>query len=292
MICVPEGAGERTYAPPRFDNLNMVHHMDGVRLERTHVNVENEHGVRDFCRMVNGQTIGEQLRELQELSGLSYESIAKKAGYSGRSSVQRYFDPTYDDKYLPLRVAEKLALGFEGSVVSSAAIMALAGLPETNAKIIHFEGASSATLPRDIPVFGTALGAPREFDGKAIEQTALNSGEVLAYLPRPTVLNGQKGAYGLFTQGSSMAPRFEEGDTVFVQRGGTPPRIGDDVVVYLRDEERDDGDSSSAVLIKRLVRRTSNYTELEQFNPPMVFRLAADRILRIDRVIPWRELLS
>jgi transcriptional regulator with XRE-family HTH domain len=163
-----------------------------------------------------------------------------------------------------------------------------------NAVPFRYEGAADVSLPRDVPIFGTSLGAPQDFDGTAIEQTTLNSGEVIGYLPRPTVLNGQRAVYGLYVQGGSMAPRFEDGDTLFAQdsRQGRPPRIGDDVIVYLVEMDGDDGERASAVLVKRLVRRTSDYIELEQFGPAAVFRIAVRQVLRIDRVIPWRELLS
>lgn len=172
--------------------------------------------------------------------------------------------------------------------------MDLTGIPETNAQVVRYEGASSVDLARDLPVYGTALGAPLEFDGNAIEQTMLNSGETIAYLPRPTVLNGQRYAYGLYVQGSSMAPRFEDGDTIFVtdSRHSRPPRIGDYVVVYLRDEDEDDGYRATGVLVKRLAKKTGTYWELEQFTPAAAFRLSVDEVLRVDRVIPWGELLS
>lgn len=167
-------------------------------------------------------------------------------------------------------------------------------VPEPNGTVIRYEGASDIVLPRDIPVYGTTLGAPRDFSGEAIEQTMLNTGEAIEHLPRPTVLNGQKGAYGLYVQGSSMAPRFEDGDTVFIQdsRQGRPARIGDDVVVYLVDPTDEGGERAAAVLVKRLVRRNSDVVELEQFTPAVRFKIEAKKVLRIDRVIPWRELLS
>lgn len=179
-----------------------------------------------------------------------------------------------------------------------ASIDELIGFPavaiEPNAQVLRYEGASMVELPRDVPIYGTSLGAPLDFGGKAIEQTTLNTAEVIGHLKRPTVLNGQKAVYGLYVQGSSMAPRFEDGETIFVQDStkGRPPQLGDDVVVYLRDDEVDDGATAAAVLVKRLVRRTASYYEFEQFNPTATFRIETTRILRADRVIPWGELLS
>lgn len=168
-------------------------------------------------------------------------------------------------------------------------------IPPSNAKVVRFEGAPERTMARDLPVYGTSLGAPREFDGKAIEQTMLNSGTAIEYRPRPVVLEGQRYAYGLYVQGTSMAPRFEDGEMVFASdsRHSRPARIGDDVIVYVMDpSEPDDGESACAVLVKRLVRRTASYIELEQFNPAGTFKIDLGFVRRVDRVYPWGELLS
>lgn len=291
MISMAQLARDRTDAPALPDDFAVCNHGDLVRSQRTRVNVENVRPPRQFAVMSNQVTIGQQLRELQERAGLSYDAIAKRAGYSGRSSVQRFFSPEYDPPYLPLTVAEKLADAFDGTTIGRSAIMALAGMPEGNATIVQYEGASLERMQRDVPVFGTALGAPREFDGQAIEQTTLNSGETIGYFQRPVVLAGRRNVYGLYIQGSSMSPRFEHGESAFVERG-RPARIGDEVVVYLRDMENDDGQSASGVMIKRLVRNTAQYIELEQFNPPVTFKVELDRVVKVDRVIPWAELLS
>lgn len=241
--------------------------------------------------MADKETMGMKLRRLVERSGLSYDVIAKKAGYSGRSSVQRYFSEDYDEEFLSLKVAQRLAAAFEGTEVSRQEVIGLTGLPEANARVVRYEGNNAVRLRRDVKVYGTALGASRDFGGKVIEQTTLNTGEVIDYFLRPGVLQG-KDVYGLYVQGSSMAPRYESGDTVFVDEK-RPARIGDDVVVYLVDEASGDpGDHPQAVLLKRLVRQSTTWIELEQFSPAETFRIDMARVWRVDRVIPWRELLS
>lgn len=166
--------------------------------------------------------------------------------------------------------------------------------PPTNAVVKKLEGAPDIHLPRNLPVFGTSLGGPRDFDGKAIEQTMLNTGSIIEHIKRPPILHGQDYAYALYVQGVSMEPRFEDGDTIYVtdSRYAKPPRITEDVVVYFRDMEEDDGGRATGVLVKRLVKRTASFVELQQFNPPEVFRIPMDRVLRVDRVIPWREIIA
>lgn len=188
-------------------------------------------------------------------------------------------------------VADNLVTAFAGTAVQPAEIMELTGQPFPNeAKVLQFEGASERRMRRDVPVFGTALGATEEIEGEAIEQTELHTADVISYLPRPVILENRPDIYGLYTQGSSMAPRFDQGETLFVD-GKRPPRVGDDVVLYLRDGE-DDGERIVACLVKRLVKQTGAFVELEQFNPPHTFKIERSRIAKLHRIIPYSELLS
>lgn len=164
---------------------------------------------------------------------------------------------------------------------------------EPNATVVHLEGASAERMRDDLPVYGTAMGAAREVDGEAIEQVALNQGEIISYAKRPVLLNGNALAYALYVTGHSMEPRHMDGDMLIVDPKARV-RIMDDVVVYLRPEnpEQDNGEASRAVLVKRLLRRTAGYVELEQFQPAKQFRVETTDIVRIDRVLPWQELLG
>jgi transcriptional regulator with XRE-family HTH domain len=162
----------------------------------------------------------------------------------------------------------------------------LGGSPlDGNAQPVLFEGASLAVVRQDLPVFGTALGAEVIVDGEAVEQTMLNSGDVIEYRKRPPISNGVERVYGLYVQGSSMYPAHRDGAFLFVQ-WDAPLRTDDDVVVYLRmDGDEDDGLRARCVLVKRLVKRTSQYVELEQYQPAITFRIPMEKILRIDKVL-------
>lgn len=161
---------------------------------------------------------------------------------------------------------------------------------QTNAKVVAFEGEPLDPPQDSLPVYGSALGTARMFDGEAIEQTTLNSGDVMEYVKRPAILNGKRMAYALHVQGSSMDPALPEGEIVVACRD-MPLSIGDIVVVYLRDGE-DDGHRARAVLVKTLVRRSASYVELRQYEPRMDFKVPAEEVLRIDRVLTRREMLS
>lgn len=157
--------------------------------------------------------------------------------------------------------------------------------PATNAIPVHFEGASLERVNENLPVFGTALGAEMVIDGERIEQTNLNTGDIIEYRKRPPISHGVDKVYGLYVQGASMYPAHRDGAFLFVQRDARL-RVDDDVVVYLRPkDESDDGDRSTCVLVKRLVRRSAQFVELEQYNPAKVFRMDMKDVLRIDRVL-------
>ncbi|WP_081504250.1 S24 family peptidase [Sphingomonas sp. PAMC 26621] len=144
---------------------------------------------------------------------------------------------------------------------------------------------------QDIPVYGTALGGEQQFSGDfdgslAIEQTDLNMAEVVDRFRRPPNLMNRRDIYGLYVAGVSMEPAYESGQGIIVDPK-RPPNMRDYVVVYLRD--RTDGADAAGVLIKRLVRRSATYIELEQFNPPAIFRLDSRLYREVHRVMPWDE---
>lgn len=165
----------------------------------------------------------------------------------------------------------------------------VAAVPQTNAVPFEMEGASAARMHRDVPVYGTALGADEVVDGEAIEQTTLNTGEIIEYRRRPVILDGRVDVYGLYVQGSSMEPRWRDGGIVYVERRKRPA-VGDDAVVYLRSPDGDDGEQSVCVLIKTLTRKSASYIELLQYNPPVAFRIPMERVKQMDRVLTLDDL--
>lgn len=253
--------------------------------------------------MPESPTIGEKLIALRERAGLSLDEVAARGGYGGRSSVQRFFNARYDPVFLPMAAAQRLAralVGHGSPPIAADEVMALASIPSAQAGgafPLPDELAHPAGLPRDIPIYGTALGAEGRYDGvdgagkHAIEQAALDQSEVLGYLRRAPALAGRKDVYGVYIAGSSMYPRFRDGEGVFVDPK-RPPMIGDDVVVHLCGPDDHEGDRVSAVLIKCLVRRTAAYVALEQFNPPLTFRIDTRQVKSIHRIIPATELLA
>ena len=149
-------------------------------------------------------------------------------------------------------------------------------------------------LPRDIPVYGTALGhdLSRADDGLvSVETTTFEMGDVVDWFRRPPVLAGRRDVYGLYVVGSSMAPRFEPGDPVYVDPR-RPPAIGDYVIVQLAKRYHEvDGEIITA-MIKRLARRSASFIELEQFEPRGTFKVEIGEIASIHRVMTMGDLMA
>jgi len=152
-------------------------------------------------------------------------------------------------------------------------------------------------LPRDLPIYGTALGADLGFLGPdgtnvAIEQTELNMSGAMDYMTRPQMLLGNRDAYVLTVIGYSMFPRFEPGRRVLLNPK-IQPMLGDDVAVQLKRPLGDEGDAEiSCVLLKRLVRRRPDALVLYQFQNDLTFEVPMDLVHAIHRVQPWDDALG
>lgn len=296
MIPVPQGAGQRPDPSAFANELCMVHVRD-VRNDRTYVKgLDSVPTFCDYTYMAGTQNVGEILLALKERSDLTLEEIAAGAGYAAKSSVQHYFSKAFSGP-LAQKAAAKLANAFEGKgspPIERAEVMTLVGeIPPTNTfGRTVFEGASVDRMAETLPIYGTALGAAKIIEGEAIEQTTLNRADIMGYAKRPVILNGVPDVYGLHVQGSSMDPAHVDG-AFLVVRKGAPLSIGDDVIVYLRPrDDSDDGERADQVLVKRLVKRTAAFIELRQFTPELTFKIATQDVLRIDRVLPLKDLLS
>jgi len=106
----------------------------------------------------------------------------------------------------------------------------------------------------DVPLYGTVVGG---VDG----QFELN-GNLLDRVRAPVSLIGVKGAYAVRVVSDSMEPRYEDGETVFVNPERRPVK-NDYVVAQIRTDEL----GAPLAYIKRLVRWHSEKLVLWQLNP-------------------------
>lgn len=216
-------------------------------------------------------------------AGLSLNAWALKAGVNRQifNDVRKRGNIRHDS-LVKLLDAASVSLGqFEGGETIIRSEVRGTGMTAAEAR-----GAWSVRDSPPVPLLGSAFGGDWE-DLESVEMTELHLAEVLDYLDRPPSLAGDPEAYCVEIVGESMAPRFEPGERAFVSPRA-PARIGDDVVVQLiNDSGGEDSDIArevTMVLIKRLVKRTAAFVELEQFNPPKTFKVPVERIRRIHRV--------
>ena len=147
---------------------------------------------------------------------------------------------------------------------------------------------------KPVPLLGTAFGGEWS-DG--VEMTELHLTDVLDYVGRPQAVAGDANAYAVEIVGDSMEPRYEPGERAIVSPRAQV-RSGDDVIVQLKskptaksgdlDHRVPDlafADRVTMVLIKRLVRQTAKFVELQQFNPAQTFQVPADRVAAVHRVM-------
>lgn len=143
-----------------------------------------------------------------------------------------------------------------------------------------------------IKLVGTAycedLKVDSEGEEVSIERVQLDIDHVVRLIQRPAALWNAHEAYAIYMHGSSMEPRFFQGETAIVdpQRPAGP---GDYVLVQLNDGLSDD---VMTVLVKRLARISAAFVEFEQHNPPMHFRLPRKQVARMHRIYRPDELLG
>lgn len=150
-------------------------------------------------------------------------------------------------------------------------------------------------LPRDLPVYGTALGADLDYTSSGgvavrVEQTEVHMVAPLDYMARPIGVTGRPDLYVVTVAGHSMEPRFDSGERVLVDPKRSPG-VGDDVVVQLRGPAFD-GEEIRFVLIKQLVRRKAGFVVLRQFNPDFEFEVPNEQVSMVHRVMGWDEALG
>ena len=158
-----------------------------------------------------------------------------------------------------------------------------ADLPPSNIEVPADQSAfrfSGFGGPRNVPVYGTAYGGS---DGDF-----RFNGQTEDYIPRPPSLAGRDKVYGIYVRGQSMEPKYEEGESIYIDPV-RPPQIGDYVIVELHSPEEGE---AGAGFLKRLVKRTPNRIVVSQFNPAKEIEFERDQVKALHRVIPWPELLG
>jgi phage repressor protein C with HTH and peptisase S24 domain len=128
-----------------------------------------------------------------------------------------------------------------------------------------------------IPVYGQAVGGK---DGEFV-LNGNQASEVLA----PSTLAGVPGAYAVYVVGSSMEPRYFEGETVYVNPR-LPVNKGAFVVAQISGGAEDDVPHA---FVKRFVSQDARRIKLEQYNPKKILEFPAAKVVSIHRIIMCGE---
>lgn len=206
----------------------------------------------------------------QDILGLSQEELAEKLGVS-RGAVGNWELGKPVGLSNLSKMAELSGVGLDWIAYNKdggmIAIQAKTYSP-SNAKVTG----AKAQRGTKIPLYGSAVGGE---DGQFI----LN-GNKLDDIFAPPSLSGISEAYAVQIAGESMWPRYEDGETVFVNPKRRPVK-GDYVIaqIYLEEE------STPHAYIKRLVRRTDRELVLEQFNPQKLLTFHGDQVESVHYVL-------
>ena len=97
----------------------------------------------------------------------------------------------------------------------------------------------------------------------------------IGYTPRPSNLNGVRGAYAIYMIGDSMEPRYQQGWLLHVNPF-KPAIRGRDVVVYKKDK---------AALIKQFVGWERDALVLRQLNPARELKIPREEVAELHLVV-------
>lgn len=109
-----------------------------------------------------------------------------------------------------------------------------------------------ASDSHDLPLYASVEGGPGEM---------VISSDPIGWLSRPRWLDGRDEAYAVRVIGTSMVPRYEPGEVVYVDPNEPLQREKDAIFV-------NDAEGEFRASIKRLVRWENHQWYIRQFNPP------------------------
>lgn len=168
------------------------------------------------------KSIPEQAAMLRDRADLSLSALANAMGYSGPSSIQRYFkDTDFRGEWLPMDFAIKLATALKG----------LGRPPITEHEVLLLAGpAYTQTINHRIPVISYV-----QAGGWTEAVDAYEKGNGFDYITADSDVGPN--AFALEVKGPSMLTRFHEGDRGIFDPDVEP--IPGDFVVAKRDGDEE-----------------------------------------------------
>jgi SOS-response transcriptional repressor LexA len=242
----------------------------------------------------NGGAGAAGLKALRERTHLGVREVARLLGVA--SSTYASYERTYKKALLPVDLVAKLApilAGHGSPPVTAEEVLALGHGKAIPAPVLSRAPElrpapeviipAMATLPRDLPVYGTAAGS--NGDGAFL----FSQQDVVDYAHRSAGLTGNKVAYGVYVEGDSMEPALHQGDLIIADPG-KKPRPGDRVVIVCAAGDND-ADGQTA-FVKVFVRQTANHLIVKQFNPEKELTFERSKVASVHRILTTAELMG
>lgn len=224
--------------------------------------------------------IGDRVRARRDELGLSQQDLASRCGVTQQAIAQLEDGTTQRPRYI-LELSAALEVSPRWLLEGKGARLAMPEQITPVRAVAHtFEPPAFATLPRDVPVYGVAVGGD--------DASFLLNGTAVDQARRPPSLAGNPRVFAFYVVGTSMNPRFRLGELAYVNPA-RPPGIGDDVLIEMRSDR--EGEPGPAY-IKTLVGATPSAYVCEQYNPHgrVTFQRADTRF--VYRIVPSSEWLG
>jgi phage repressor protein C with HTH and peptisase S24 domain len=228
------------------------------------------------------------IRRLRRARDLTMEQLADAVG-TDASTINKLEKGKMrlNDRWLPA-LAKALGATIDEILESPGDTTVMAGMatrletpPTWDVRPAPVEVPRPAKMPNDVPVKGTAAGSHL----RGAFQLEVDT--IVDWVRRPPALMNATHAYALFVEGSSMEPRYQPGDLIFVHPD-RPPRPGDTVVVQAQNSQHDPIEAT----IGTLRRRTEKAVVIAKLNPSADVEIRADTVKAIHKVLTTNDLFG
>jgi phage repressor protein C with HTH and peptisase S24 domain len=212
--------------------------------------------------------------------GLSQDALAERLGTDKTTISKLELGQRSLTTLWLARIGHELGVSAAELLVPPPSAAALTAPAKTSVEHPAGSVVSFQSLPKDVPVLGTAIGGA---DG-TFEANPLTG--AMDYVRRPPGLAANKAAFAIYLVGTSMMPWAREGALLYVDPV-RPPAVGDHVLVELHA-----ADGTGHGLVKLLAKRTAASIHLRQYSPAQDIEIAARAVKRLYRICDWNELLG
>ncbi|MCX2696371.1 XRE family transcriptional regulator [Ochrobactrum chromiisoli] len=234
----------------------------------------------DNPRMEN--TIQKRIRERLEALDLTPEQASRKAGLD-KTYLRKLFErPSASPRGNTLEaLAKALDVDITQLISANDSVVEKPSVEFTNTDVknANVNPPSRQVMPNDVPVLGTAAGS--------MEGAFQLTEGVIDYVRRPPALMNSRDIYSIFVEGSSMDPEHRHGDLRFINPH-KPARVGDSVVIQIKN----DGRLSFDAMIGHLVKRTATQLVIGKLNPEMTLTFSLEDIVSVHKVLDMNELFG